>query len=220
MKTVFLHGLGQTAQDWEGVIRRTSLADVECPELFSLSKNGITYPHIFAGLEKRYADSKEPLCLCGLSLGALLALDYTIRHRNQVAYLILIGAQYQSPTLLVDLQNLAFRCMPEKAFESIGISKKDTITLAHSMRLLDFRQGLKDVLCPVTILCGEKDQANRKAAEQLAMFLPQSELHIIPGVGHEVNKCAPEAIAAILNKDIIDMSQKNRGYYGTDCSGI
>ena len=55
-------------------------------------------------------------------------------------------------------------------------------------------------IAPVTILCGEKDQANRKAAEQLAKLLPQSELCIIPGAGHEVNKCVPEAIAAVLKK--------------------
>ena len=90
--------------------------------------------------------------------------------------------------------------MPEKNFESIGISKKDTIALARSMRSLDFRQGLHAIHCPVTILCGEMDQANRKAAEQLAKLLPQSELCIIPGAGHEVNKCVPEAIAAVLKK--------------------
>lgn len=200
MKTVFLHGLGQTAQDWEEVIRQTALADVDCPELFSLSEGEITYPHILDGLEKRYFSSEEPLCICGLSLGAMLALDYTIRHDKQVASLILIGAQFKSPTLLIDLQNLVFWCMPGKNFESIGISKKDTIALARSMRSLDFRQGLHAIHCPVTILCGEKDQANRKAAEQLAKLLPQSELCIIPGAGHEVNKCVPEAIAAVLKK--------------------
>lgn len=200
MKTVFLHGLGQTAQDWDGVIRQAALADADCPELFSLPEGEITYPNILDGLEKRYFHNEEPLCICGLSLGAMLALDYTIRHRNQVASLILIGIQFKSPTLLIDLQNLVFRCMPEKNFESIGISKKDTIALAHSMRSLDFRQGLHAIHCPVTILCGERDQANRKAAEQLTKLLPQSEMHIIPGAGHEVNKCAPEAIAAILKK--------------------
>jgi pimeloyl-ACP methyl ester carboxylesterase len=40
----------------------------------------------------------------------------------------------------------------------------------------------------------------RKAAKKLSALLPKSELLIIPGVGHEVNKYAPEAIAAILNR--------------------
>ncbi len=200
MKIVFLHGLGQSAQDWKSVVNQVSCSDTDCPELFSLDGQDATYSNVFARLERRYADTAEPFVLCGLSLGAILALDYAIRHRNQVSALILIGVQYKVPTLLIDFQNLLFRCMPRKAFQAMGISKSDMIKLSHSMRSLDFSSKLKEVRCPVTIVCGEKDQANKKAAKQLNALLPQSQLHMIPGAGHEVNKCAPEAIAAILNK--------------------
>nr|WP_288347242.1 hypothetical protein [uncultured Anaerostipes sp.] len=53
-------------------------------------------------------------------------------------------------------------------------------------------------MCPVIIICGEKDTVNLKASKRLAKLLPQAELHIVPGAGHEINKEAPEAIAAIL----------------------
>ena len=200
MKTIFLHGLGQTAQDWEEVIRQTALSEVDCPELFSLSEGEITYFGIRNGLEKRYADITEPFCICGLSLGALLALDYAIRHNEQVAALVLIGVQYKVPSLLIDFQNLIFRCMPNKTFDDMGMSKNDVIRLAHSMRSLDVRSGLKDIKCPVTILCGEKDRANLKASRQLAELLSQSKLRIVPGAAHELNKCAPEAIADVWKK--------------------
>ena len=200
MKTIFLHGLGQTAQDWEEVIRQTALSEVDCPELFSLSEGEITYFGIRNGLEKRYADITEPFCICGLSLGALLALDYAIRHNEQVAALVLIGVQYKVPSLLIDFQNLIFRCMPNKTFDDMGMSKNDVIRLAHSMRSLDFRSGLKDIKCPVTILCGEKDRANLKASRQLAELLSQSKLRIVPGAAHELNKCAPEASAEVWKK--------------------
>lgn len=200
MKTIFLHGLGQTAQNWEEVIRQTALSEVDCPELFSLSEGEITYFGIRNGLEKRYADITEPFCICGLSLGALLALDYAIRHNEQVAALVLIGVQYKVPSLLIDFQNLIFRCMPNKTFDDMGMSKNDVIRLAHSMRSLDFRSGLKDIKCPVTILCGEKDRANLKASRQLAELLSQSKLRIVPGAAHELNKCAPEAIADVWKK--------------------
>ena len=200
MKTIFLHGLGQTAQDWEEVIRQTALSEVDCPELFSLSEGEITYFGIRNGLEKRYADITEPFCICGLSLGALLALDYAIRHNEQVAALVLIGVQYKVPSLLIDFQNLIFRCMPNKTFDDMGMSKNDVIRLAHSMRSLDFRSRLKDIKCPVTLLCGEKDRANLKASRQLAELLSQSKLRIVPGAAHELNKCAPEAIADVWKK--------------------
>lgn len=89
--------------------------------------------------------------------------------------------------------------MPDKSFDSMGLSKGNTIKLSHSMRSLDFSHKLGEIACPVTIICGGKDNANLKASKQLKVLLPQSKLHIIPGAGHEINKSAPEAISAIIN---------------------
>ena len=199
MKTVFLHGLGQTAQDWKKVVQQLSISDVDCPELFSSTEDEISYSQILGDLEQRYSEVKEPLRICGLSLGALLAIDFAIRHEEKVDSLVLIGAQYKVPSLLIDFQNLIFRCMPNKVFESMGLSKSSTIKLAHSMRALDFTAQLSGILCPVNILCGEKDSANLKASKKLNEILPKATLQIVPGAGHEINKDAPEAIAAILN---------------------
>lgn len=199
MKIVFLHGLGQKAQDWQAVVDLTLFADVDCPELFSLTNGNFTYSDILAGFEKLYEETDEPFTLCGLSLGAFLALDYTIRHQGKVSSLVLIGAQYKVPTLLIDFQNFIFRFMPRKSFDSMGLSKNDIIKLSHSMRLLNFSHKLNEIACPVTIICGERDNANLKASRQLKVLLPQSKLHIVPGAGHEINKSAPEAISDIIN---------------------
>lgn len=200
MKTILLHGLGQTAQDWKEVVCQLSSSNVECPELFSSMDNEISYSRILGDLERRYSNAKEPLRICGLSLGALLAIDFAIRYGDKVASLVLIGTQYKVPSLLIDFQNLIFRCMPNKAFESMGLSKSNTIKLAHSMRSLDFTAQLSGIHCPVNILCGEKDSANLKASKKLNEILPKATLQIVPGAGHEINKDAPKAIAAILNK--------------------
>ena len=55
MKTVLLHGLGQTAQDWKDVVCQLSVSNVECPELFSSMGNGISYSRILANLERQYS---------------------------------------------------------------------------------------------------------------------------------------------------------------------
>lgn len=201
MKTIFLHGLGQTARDWQSVIAQASLQETDCPELFSLSKKSVIYSHLLEGLEERYADETQPFRICGLSLGALLALDYAIRHGDKIASLVLIGGQYKVPTFLIDVQNLIFRCMPSKTFENMGVAKQDVIRLSHSMRSLDFSSRLKEIICPVTIICGEKDRANLNASKKLKELLPHAELYVIPGAGHEINKYAAEAIAAILNRE-------------------
>lgn len=198
MKFVFLHGLGQTAQDWQAVVGLARLPDADCPELFALANENFTYPAVLAGLEKLYAQTDAPLALCGLSLGALLALDYTARHPEKVASLVLVGAQYRAPTALVDLQNVIFRLMPAKAFDGMGLPKSDVIKFSRSMRSLNLGPQLGGVACPVTVVCGEKDRANRRASEQLKALLPQAALHIVAGAGHEVNRSAPEELAAIL----------------------
>ena len=43
MKTVLLHGLGQTAHDWDAVIHCATLQDIDCPELPALAKEELTY---------------------------------------------------------------------------------------------------------------------------------------------------------------------------------
>ena len=219
MKTVLLHGLGQTAQDWKEVVQQLSISDVDCPELFSSAEDEISYSQILGDLEQRYSEVKEPLRICGLSLGALLAIDFSIRHEEKVASLVLIGAQYKVPSLLIDFQNLIFRCMPDKAFESMGLSKSSTIKLAHSMRSLDFTSQLNNIRCPVTILCGKKDAANLKASKRLKELLPQATLHIVPNAGHELNKYAPNTIAEILNTLLLKGQMTHRATLGTDPRG-
>lgn len=39
MKTILLHGLGQTEQDWKEVVCQLSSSNVDCPELFSSMEN-------------------------------------------------------------------------------------------------------------------------------------------------------------------------------------
>lgn len=201
MKTIFLHGLGQSAQSWQEVVSRLDgpASAADCPELFRWAEPGdCTYPRLLTGLERYCQAMDEPFRLCGLSLGAVLALDYTIRHPDRPSSLVLAGAQYKIPTRLIDLQNLLFRLTPKRAFEGMGVSKQDFIRLAHSMRTLDLSQGLHRVTCPVTLVCGEKDTANLQASRRLAERLPQARLHLIPGAGHEVNTCAPAALADLL----------------------
>lgn len=79
MKFVFLHGLGQTAQDWQVVIHQSSLFDVDCPELFSFAENAFTYSGILSGLERFYANASEPFVLCGLSKHDTIKLSHSMR---------------------------------------------------------------------------------------------------------------------------------------------
>lgn len=202
MKLILLHGLGQTPAAWDALRMDLQASQVEAPSVFSGADGVLTYQKIYDRLEKRYGDEEAPLCLCGLSLGAVLALDFALRHREQVASLILCAPQYRVPKWLIEVQNLMFRCMPSRAFADMGMSREDMISLTRSMKTLDFTDRLKNLTCPVTILCGEKDTVNQKAAKELAALLPHSRLEFVPNAGHEINRDNPKALAAIVNEEV------------------
>ncbi len=198
LSRIFLHGLGQTAASWTKLLSAWTI-EGSCPELFSLFGGGEpTYQALYRGFSDYCEGLDGPLSLCGLSLGAVLALQYAADHPERVDSLILIAPQYKSPKALLRLQDMLFALMPERAFTETGLDKPAFRRLARSMAELDLSPKLKAIRCPVLLLCGEKDRANRKAAEELARLLPSAELKLVPGAGHEVNRDAPERLAEIL----------------------
>lgn len=198
MKIVFLHGLGQRAADWDRVA--SPFPNTDCPDLFEIVGEKLNYSAILSSLEERYEYEKEPLCLCGLSLGGMLALDYALRHGDRVAAMVLLGARDRTPRLLMDIQDLLFRCMPDKAFASMGMKKEQVRDLTRSMKDLDFTDRLSAIHCPVTVACGEKDHPNLAAARRLAKYLPNARLYVVPHAGHELNTDAPDTVAEIVRE--------------------
>ena len=68
------------------------------------------------------------------------------------------------------------------------------------MAELDFSDSLNQVSCPVLIVCGEKDKANKKASIELADILKHSKFKEISEAGHEVNLESPEKLASLLRE--------------------
>lgn len=149
----------------------------------------------FCGYCNRFS---EPLNFCGLSLGAVLALNYAIDFPQKVSSLILIAPQYNMPKFLLKVQNVLFKFMPESRFEDIGLKKKDFITLTNSMMDMDFTSSLNKVNSPVVVICGEKDNVNKKAAIKLAGELPNAKFSTVDNSGHEVNVDNPQGLAKAM----------------------
>ena len=197
MKYILLHGMGQNASSWD---KTTSYlpdtVETVCPELSNFfSEGNCNYNKMYSSF-CRYCNSfSEPLNLCGLSLGAVLALNYAIDFPDKVSSLILIAPQYNMPKFLLKVQNMLFKFMPESQFKDIGLKKKDFITLTNSMMDIDFTNSLNNVNCPAVIICGEKDNVNKKAAIKLARELPNAKLSTIANSGHEVNVDNPQGLA-------------------------
>lgn len=202
MKYILLHGMGQNASSWDKTISSLSnTTETVCPELSDFfTKGNCYYSKMYSSFCEYCNNFSEPLNLCGLSLGAVLALNYAIDFPQRVQSLILIAPQYDMPKFLLKVQNVLFRFMPESQFKDIGLTKKDFITLTNSMADMDFTSGLKNVSCPVLVLCGEKDNVNKKVAIKIAEKLSKAKFDTIANSGHEVNIDNPKGLAKAIEE--------------------
>ncbi|GAF11137.1 hypothetical protein JCM19045_214 [Bacillus sp. JCM 19045] len=199
---LLLHGLGQTAASWEETVSFLDCEkNVNALDLSTLlTKKDQTYENLYSGFSSYCNQIDGPVHLCGLSLGAVLSLQYALEFPEKVASIALIGGRDVMPKALLTIQNSIFRLMPQSVFQKIGLSKKEFMQLIGSMRSIDFSNGLSRVVCPTIVICGEKDFANKSAAKRLAANIPNAELTWIKGAGHEVNQLKPKQLAMAINE--------------------
>jgi len=197
---IFLHGLGQDPLSWEKVIIQLQPPwNCACWNWAAfLRGKEASYENLYAAFSEVCEDYNDRLDICGLSLGGVVALNYAIDHPKRVKSLVLAAAQYKMPKALLRVQDVLFGLMPESMFKETGLAKKEMRQLCSTMRELDFSASLSSVTCPVLVVCGDMDRANRRASEELAARLPNAELQIVPDVGHEINMDAPEEMVELL----------------------
>ena len=200
MKQIYLHGLGQNPDSWSKVIEQLEAAEHSmCPDLSELVQGqDTTYQNLYAAFSAMCDEIEEDICLCGLSLGGVLALNYAIEHPEKIKGLVLIATQYKMPKKLLRVQNAIFRFMPKSMFQQMGFGKLDFLKLCNTMMELNFSDSIDNVSCPTLVIYGEKDRANKNASIELANMLIDAELQVFNGVGHEINIEAPDKLEETL----------------------
>ena len=202
MKKILIHGLGHKAASWDKVISyMNNDKDILCPNLSTiLNGKEASYDNLYSSFAEYCNKIEEKIDLCGLSLGGILALNYAIDYPDKIDKLILIGTPYKVPKVMFSIQNVIFKFLPKKIFETMAFNKKDTFILGKSMKNLDFSGRVSEIKCKTLIICGEKDKANIKSAYYLAKHIKNSELKIIEKASHIINEECPKVLANILNE--------------------
>ena len=197
-----MHGLGQKPDSWNRAIKETKVSKSSVSLSLSdmLEGKSATYKELYSAFSSECDKENDGIALCGLSLGAVLALNYAIDHPDKVKALVLIAEQYKRPKKLLKIQNMLFHLMPNSAFNKMGFKKADVISLCGTMAELDFSDSLHKVSCPVLIVCGEKDKANIKTSKELCHYLSSSYFHELLKTGHEANIESPEELALVLQR--------------------
>ena len=205
MKKILIHGSGHKADSWNKVIVYMNNEDILCPNLSEiLNGKEASYDNLYNSFVEYCNKIDGKVDLCVLSLGGILALNYAIDYPDKIEKLVLIGTPHKVPKVIFTIQNIIFKFLPKKLFETMAYNKKDTFILGNTMKNLDFSNRVQNIKCPTLIICGEKDNANIQSAHYLAENIENVKLEIMKNTGHIVNEEKPDE----LSKLIIDFWKK------------
>ena len=202
MKKILIHGSGHKADSWNKVISNMNNdKDILCPDLSTiLNGKEASYNNLYSSFAEYCNKLDGKIELCGLSLGGILALNYAIEYPNKVEKLVLIGTTHKVPKVMFSIQNVIFKFLPKKIFETMAFNKKDTFILGNTMKKLDFSNRVKNIKCPTLIICGEKDSSNIKSAHYLAENIKNAKLEIMKNTGHIINEENPKELLELLTE--------------------
>lgn len=200
-KVVFLHGLGETRDVWNPVIKQ--LPQTECIALEVLTTKPPLDSWSLGDNCTQIADSlTEPVHLVGLSLGAVIALKIALTHPGKVSSLFVSAPQAKPSKLLMSLQKTLMRVLPTKWVCPPQLSKPQLVGVLDRLKGLDLTSQLPALSMPVTVVCGSKDKANLPAARKIAGLIPTAHLEVIQGAGHQWHAAHPQLFACYLTKHL------------------
>ena len=215
---VLLHGLGTGPSGWKpqvDALRPSRTVITPALQLASGFDFGSEARRLLEDLDG------EKIDLCGLSLGALVALRLAVEAPEGVRRLA-VSAGYASLPRPLSLMQLALGSatvlMPPRALRNqlcsgipepyretakVETAQLDGRSVRHVFRegrRFDVRAGLERLTMPVLVLVGADDWANGRLSQALADQLPNAELEVIPGAGHVANLDAPDAFSGALRR--------------------
>jgi len=212
---IFLHGIGTGPGAWEPQIHALSGdRDVLAPDLVPAYRRGLE-PAVAEVV--RIASPYRPVTLCGLSLGAILALRVVAeRFEEEDRLVVCAGFDKLPPGIRRRVRALAAisRFMPQGFLHRQLVSELPHANKARALaeiaplrprelsRLMweaagcEIDRGL--IVARTLVLCGEQDKANLPLSRALARDAPNSTFALVPNAGHVANLDNPAVFSSLL----------------------
>lgn len=204
---VLLHGVGQGPLDLQDVISALAVDEglgarrYLAPWIAGLRPKGPPFAMDAAVAELARAiemETAEPAVVCGVSLGAMVAVRLAAEHPERVAALVLCGGQVRPPRRALFMQMGAFRLTPRAVFERSGVSKDRVLAVMEAVAELDLRADMAKVAVPTVVVCGSRDKANLSAARELVAGIPGAQSQVISGAGPHLASSHPRDLARVV----------------------
>jgi 3-oxoadipate enol-lactonase len=196
---VLLHGLGTGPEAWRPQVEALrGERDVLTPRVlldgeFTIERES---ERLWGGLPEGQLD------LCGLSLGALVALRMALDAPARVRRLVLCAGFASLPLrfrLLQAAVGTIAALLPASARGELGDLDRGAVrAVFRAGRRFDVSPELGRLTTPVLVLVGERDRANTGLSRTLAAAFPTARLEVVAAAGHVANVDAPEAFTAAL----------------------
>lgn len=212
---ILLHGIGTGPSAWEPQVQELSEdREVLAPDLVPAYRRGLE-----AAVEEvcRIVSAHRSVTLCGLSLGALVAMRVAAgRVADDDTLVLCAGFERLPPRIRRRVRGLAAisRLLPRGFLHRQLVAElpephraraRDEIAPFRARELsrlmweaagFELDPGL--VVARTLVLCGEQDEANLPLARALVQRAPNATLALVPDAGHVANLDNPAAFSALL----------------------
>ena len=221
---VLLHGMGTGASAWQPQLE--ALGEhyhILAPSLpgYGSQPGPFTLTAASEAVATLISEWAQPVHLCGLSLGALVALELTHAYPTLVHSLVLSAGfvslaeevilQRQTSAEIVrnfDPSTFSEVILPQlvegvpEAYRAQALAEVGNLTpesLADLIELeFDARAWIGSVDVPTLVLCGDQDEPNLPLSQELAGSLSHATFETVPNAGHVANLDAPDAFTGKL----------------------
>jgi 3-oxoadipate enol-lactonase len=207
---VLLHGIGTGPSAWQPQLDAIGDREVVAPNLVPAFRRG--FEHAVEEVSMLVQPGDE---VCGLSLGALLALR--VAQRVDVGRLVVCAGFDRLPANLRRRTRaiaVAARLMPRgflhrqltaelaEPYRAQALEEIAPLRSGELSRLMWQAAGSAvdpaSIAAQTIVTCGEHDEANLPLSRALAERLPNARLELVSGAGHVANLDNPDAFSALL----------------------
>lgn len=195
---VLLHGMGQSPQSWQDqVVALPPGVRAVAPWVYGMRPGRSDVFSLAAATDDvaRTLDLQgaETSVVCGVSLGARIALEFAVRHPDRTDAVIAAGPPPRVPAVGRVARRIATRLAPRSLYANQGIDKSKVVAAGKEVDRLQSFGEVERITSRVLLLAGAKDAGGVASAQRLHDRIDGSVLQVIDGAGHLVNKDAPAA---------------------------